>query len=160
MSSFHVATSCVKRTNEKRLLVRQFDSWITTKRKLLKSIINIDDYRITSCISLLKYFLIKYRNESEEDYLDVHITSAEELTKLQKNRERGIEEEEEEDNGGETAAEAVENKSPTQTNPSNKTNDQIATTSNTQQTITKPTSTSSAQPSNCMINIYYIKYYE
>ena len=159
MSSFHVATSCVKRTNEKRLLVRQFDSWITTKRKLLKSNINIDDYRITCCISLLKYFLIKYRNESEEDYLDVHITSAEELTKLQKNRERGIEEEEE-DNEGETAAEVVENKSPTQTNPSNKINDQTTTTSNTQQTITKPTSTSSAQTSNCMINIYYIKYYD
>ena len=153
MSSFRVATSCVKRMNEKRLLVRQYNSWITTKRKLLKSNIKIDDYRITCCISLLKYFLIKYRNESEEDYLDVHITSAEELTKLQKNREHGIEEEVE-DNEGETA----ENKSPTHTNPSNKINDQTTTASNTQQTATKPTSTSSAQASNCKINIYYNKY--
>jgi hypothetical protein len=72
---------------------------------------------------------------------------------LQKNRERGIEEEVE-DNEGETA----ENKSPTQINPSNKINDQMTTTSNTQQTATKPTSTSSAQASNCIINIYYNKY--
>jgi tubulin monoglycylase TTLL3/8 len=40
----------------------------------------IEDYRITSCISLLKYILIKYRGEPEDD-LDVHITSAEELKK-------------------------------------------------------------------------------
>ena len=42
----------------------------------------IDDYRITCCISLLKYVLIKHRGEPDDDDLDVHITSAEELKKM------------------------------------------------------------------------------
>lgn len=46
---------------------------------------------------MLKYFLIKYRNESEEDYLDVHITSAEELKNKIRKKEASLEEEEEDD---------------------------------------------------------------
>ncbi len=42
----------------------------------------IDDYRITCCIGLLKYVLIKHRGEPDDDDLDVHITSAEELKKM------------------------------------------------------------------------------
>ncbi len=41
----------------------------------------IEDYRLTSCISLLKYIIMKHRGEPEDD-LNVHITSAEELKKL------------------------------------------------------------------------------
>ncbi|CAF0875314.1 unnamed protein product [Brachionus calyciflorus] len=42
----------------------------------------IDDYRLTCCIGLLKYLLIKHRGEPDEDFLDVHITSSEELKKM------------------------------------------------------------------------------
>lgn len=44
----------------------------------------IDDYRITCCIGLLKYVLLKARGEPDDDEPDVHITSAEELKKMAK----------------------------------------------------------------------------
>ncbi len=47
----------------------------------------IDDYRITCCIGLLKYVLIKHNGEPDEDDLDVHITSAEELNKMKEAEE-------------------------------------------------------------------------
>ena len=42
----------------------------------------IDDYRLTCCIGILKYVLIKYKGLPDEDDLDVHITSSEELKKM------------------------------------------------------------------------------
>lgn len=42
----------------------------------------IDDYRLTCCIGLLKYTLISYRGYPDEDDLDVHITSSEELKRI------------------------------------------------------------------------------
>ncbi len=42
----------------------------------------IDDYRLTCCVSLLKYLLLKYSGEPDDDEPDVHITSAEEMKKM------------------------------------------------------------------------------
>lgn len=42
----------------------------------------IDDYRLTCCIGLLKFALISYKGYPDEDFLDVHITSSEELIRI------------------------------------------------------------------------------
>jgi tubulin monoglycylase TTLL3/8 len=39
----------------------------------------IEDYRITCCVSLLKYCLMKYYGQPDEDDLEIHITSLDEL---------------------------------------------------------------------------------
>lgn len=42
----------------------------------------IDEYRLTCCVGLLKYVRLKYMGESDDDEPDVHITSAEEMKKM------------------------------------------------------------------------------
>ena len=42
----------------------------------------IDDYRLTCCVSLLKYIMLKHHGQPDDDEPDVHITSAEEMKKM------------------------------------------------------------------------------
>lgn len=65
--------------------------WVKTKlfkkKKVNLTKINFflkDDYRLTCCIGLLKYILLKHQGHPDDDEPDVHITSAEELKNMTK----------------------------------------------------------------------------
>lgn len=83
--------------------------FINSKEFLFQLIIFQEDYRITCCIGLLKFILIKHRGEPDEDDLDVHITSSEELKKMKADAKI----EENSENGLERSKSLLENVSPT-----------------------------------------------
>jgi hypothetical protein len=87
MNFFLDAISLVKKKIKTHLLVSIIEKYFLNLSFFNYSIeLLIEDYRLTCCVGLLKYILMKYRNEpDEEDNLDVHITSAEELKQMKEN---------------------------------------------------------------------------